>query len=70
MPRAYTQNAGECAAAIQGMNGKELDGRTITCNNARQRTYANEEGGEGGGGGGGAGGGGDEGQVLEYNPII
>ena len=48
------------------MNGKELDGRTITCNNARQRTYATEAGGEGGGGvGGGEGGGGDEGQVLD-----
>ena len=37
--------------AIEGMNGKELDGRNITVNEAQSR------GGRGGGGGGGYGGG-------------
>lgn len=50
------QDPAACSAAIEAMNGRELDGRTITCNNARQRTY-DTEGGEGGGdaaaGGGG-----------------
>jgi len=44
------QDPAQCSAAIEAMNGKELDGRTITCNNARQRTYDAGEGGEGGGG--------------------
>ena len=29
-------------AAIEAMNGKEIDGRAITCNHARQRVYAEE----------------------------
>jgi RNA recognition motif-containing protein len=47
----------EAQAAIAGMNGKELNGRTLNVNEARPRT----EGGGGGGGGhrGGGGGGGD-----------
>jgi len=52
------QTPEECAAAIEGMNGKELDGRAVTCNNARQRTYDTEgEGGDGAAPGGGDGGG-------------
>jgi cold-inducible RNA-binding protein len=59
-----------CQAAIEAMNGKEIDGRSITCNNARQRIYAEEppapeaEGGHDGEGGdadpGGQMGGGEE----------
>ena len=39
----------EAEAALQGLNGKPLQGRTLTVNEARAR-------GEGGGGGGGGGG--------------
>jgi RNA recognition motif-containing protein len=44
----------EAMAAIEGVNGKEHDGRTLTVNEARPR----EERGGGGGGGRGGGGGG------------
>ena len=54
------QTPEECAAAIEGMNSKEIDGRAVTCNNARQRTY-DTEGGEGAPGGGGEGGDGGHG---------
>ena len=43
----------EAQAAIAALNGKELDGRTLTVNEARPK----EEGGRGGGGRGGGGGG-------------
>ncbi|MBI4330584.1 MAG: RNA-binding protein, partial [Chloroflexi bacterium] len=46
--------AAEAQAAIKGLNGKELKGRTLTVNEARPRA----EGGRGGPGGGGGGGGG------------
>lgn len=39
-------------AAIQALNGTELDGRTLTVNEARPRP---DRGGRGGGGGGGGG---------------
>ncbi len=39
-------------AAIQGMNGRELDGRTLNVNEAKERA---PRGGGGGGGGGGRG---------------
>ena len=42
----------EAQAAIQALNGKEVDGRSLTVNEARPRP----EGGRGGGGGGGRGG--------------
>src|SRR5499426_753454 len=42
----------EAQAAISALNGKEVEGRTITVNEARPK-----EGGGGGGGGGGRGGG-------------
>ncbi len=45
----------EAQAAIQGLNGKEHDGRALTVNEARPRE---ERGGGGGGGRGGRGGGG------------
>ncbi|MFY9824526.1 MAG: RNA-binding protein [Thermoanaerobaculia bacterium] len=43
----------EARAAISALNGKEVDGRNLTVNEARPK----EEGGRGGGGGGGRGGG-------------
>ena len=48
----------EAQAAIAGMNGKEIDGRSLTVNEARPKT----EGGGGGGGGRGYGGGGGGGR--------
>jgi RNA recognition motif-containing protein len=45
----------EADAAIQGLNGKELKGRTLNVNEARPRQ---DSGGRGGGGGGGRGPGG------------
>ena len=47
----------DAQAAIDSLNGQELDGRTLTVNEARER-----EGGGGGGGGGGRGGGGGGGR--------
>jgi len=44
-----------CKAAIDGLNGKDVDGRALTVNEARPRE---ERGGGGGGGGGRSGGGG------------
>ncbi|MHC4947230.1 MAG: RNA recognition motif domain-containing protein [Planctomycetota bacterium] len=43
---------GAARAAIEGLNGKEVDGRTLNVNEARPRTDRG-----GGGGGGGRGGG-------------
>lgn len=43
----------EAESAIEGLNGKELKGRTLSVNEARPRS----EGGRGGGGGGRRGGG-------------
>jgi RNA recognition motif-containing protein len=52
-------NNEEAKAAIAGMNGKELKGRTLTVNEARPRTDDRRGGGGGGrrsfGGGGGGG---------------
>ena len=45
----------EAQAAIAALNGKEVDARTLTVNEARPKT---EGGGRGGGGGGGGGRGG------------
>ncbi len=44
-------NNDEAEAAIAGLNGTELDGRTLNINQARPRTE-NRGGGRGGGGGG------------------
>lgn len=61
-------NNSEAQAAIDGLNGKDLKGRTITVNQARPREatggrggggrggYGGGMGGRGGGGGGGGGG--------------
>ncbi|MCC6320844.1 MAG: RNA-binding protein [Phycisphaerales bacterium] len=52
---------GQAKAAIEGMNGKKLDGRDLTVNEARPKTEGARGGGGGGGwgrsGGGGGGGG-------------
>ena len=47
-----------CNAAIQALNGTEMDGRAITVNEARERSPRPSGGGGGGGGRGGYGGGG------------
>jgi len=47
------QDNAEAQAAIQGMDGQNIDGRTVRVNEAQEKT-----GGGGGGGGGGRGGGG------------
>lgn len=46
----------EAKAAIEGLNGKELKGRTLTVNEARPRTDRGDRGGRSGGGGGHRGG--------------
>src|SRR5436309_15267845 len=51
----------EAQAAIAGLNGKEVEGRALTVNEARPKTEGGGRGGAGGGGrsgGGGYGGGG------------
>lgn len=45
-----------CQAAIQALNGAEVDGRAITVNEARERAPRSGGGGYGGGRGGGGGG--------------
>jgi RNA recognition motif-containing protein len=50
------QAKAEAQAAIEGMNGKELNGRTLNVNEARPRTEGGRSGGGGRHGGGGRGG--------------
>ena len=45
-------NDSEAQAAISGLNGKEVDGRALTVNEARPKTDGGGRGGPGGGGGG------------------
>jgi RNA recognition motif-containing protein len=47
----------EAQAAIQALNGKEVEGRSLTVNEARPKTEGGRGGGGGGGGRGGYGGG-------------
>jgi cold-inducible RNA-binding protein len=59
-PRGFafvTMPDDDARAAIEGMNGKELDGRTLNVNEARAKTGGGGGGGFGGGRGGGGGGG-------------
>ena len=49
------RNDTEALAAIGGLNGKELDGRVLTVNEARPREEGRGPRGGGGGGGGGRG---------------
>ena len=56
----------EARAAIEGMNGKELMGRTLNVNEARPRKDRREGGGRRGGGGGGRSGGGGGGGGRGY----
>ncbi len=49
-------NAQEAAAAIQAVNLREINGRSVTCNEARPKPDRPRRGGGGGGGGGGRGG--------------
>lgn len=49
-------NDTEAQAAIAGLNGKEIQGRTLTVNEARPRTEGGSRGGGFGGGGFGGGG--------------
>lgn len=51
----------EAEAAIQALNGKEVDGRSLTVNEARPKTEGGGGRGGGGGGRGGYGGGGGRG---------
>jgi cold-inducible RNA-binding protein len=52
---------GEAAAAIEAMNGKDLDGRALKVNEAKEREPRGGGGGGGGGRGGHGGGGGGRG---------
>ena len=49
---------GEAKTAIDALNGTQMDGRTLTVNEARPQEPRSGGGGFGGGGGGGRGGGG------------
>lgn len=50
------QEDSDAMAAIDEMDGKEVDGRRITVNEARERRGGSDRGGRRGGGGGGGGG--------------
>jgi RNA recognition motif-containing protein len=52
----------EAQTAIQALNGKEVDGRSLTVNEARPKEGGGGGGGRGGGYGGGRGGGGGGGR--------
>jgi len=59
-PRGFAfvtmSNDSEGRAAIEALNGADIDGRTITVNEARPKTDGGGRGGPRGGGGGGRGG--------------
>ncbi|MCA9280672.1 MAG: RNA-binding protein [Phycisphaerales bacterium] len=60
-PRGFgfvTMSDDDARAAMNGLNGKEVDGRTLNVNEAREKTDAPRGGGGGYRGGGGGGGGG------------
>ena len=70
-PRGFafvTMESKEAAeAAVQALNGKDVDGRALTVNEARPREERPRSGGGGGYGGGGGGGGGGRGGRREYS---
>jgi RNA recognition motif-containing protein len=72
-PRGFgfvTMESKEAAdAAVQALNGKNVDGRDLTVNEARPREERAPRSGGGGGGGyrGGGSGGGDRGGRREYS---
>jgi RNA recognition motif-containing protein len=59
-PRGFAfvtmSNENEGRAAVEALNGTDVDGRTITVNEARPKTEGGGRGGPRGGGGGGRGG--------------
>ena len=59
---AEMSNDAEAQAVIEAWDGKELDGRNLTVNEAKPRTGGGGGGGRGGGGGYGGGGGGGGGR--------
>jgi len=59
-------DANQARAAIEGLNLKEVDGRSLTVNEARPREERGGRGGGGGGGGRGGGGGGGYGGGRRY----
>ena len=59
---AEMANPQDAQSAIQAMDGKDLDGRSLTVNEARERQPRGGGGGGGGGGGYGGGGGGGGGR--------
>ena len=65
-PRGFAfvsmNNDGEARAAIEALNGTEIDGRTITVNEARPKSNVGGGGGRGGPRGGGRSGGGGGGR--------
>jgi RNA recognition motif-containing protein len=70
-PRGFgfvTMETKEAAdAAVQALNGKNVDGRDLTVNEARPREERPARSGGGGGYGGGGGRGGDRGGSREYS---
>jgi cold-inducible RNA-binding protein len=56
----------EANAAIAALNGKEIEGRALTVNEARPKTEGGSRGGFGGGSRGGFGGGGGGGRRERY----
>lgn len=56
----------EAQAAIAALNGQQVDGRSLTVNEARPKTEGGGRGGYGGGGGGGRGGYGGGGGGRRY----
>src|SRR3954454_7467044 len=65
-PRRFSfvsmSNDNEARAAIEALNGADIDGRTITVNEAKPKSNGGGGGGRGGGGGGYRGGGGGDGR--------
>jgi cold-inducible RNA-binding protein len=61
------ENKDSADAAVQALNGKDIDGRALTVNEARPREEQRPRSGGGGGGGGYGNGGGGRGGRREYS---